>query len=52
MRFSSANQKCHRQMNCCLVGSGVGSFGEGVYALSASPLEIFLPSDEPTLTRL
>jgi hypothetical protein len=38
-------------MNRCLVGSGVGSSGEGVCALSSSLLENFLPSDEPTLTR-
>jgi hypothetical protein len=35
-------------MNRCPVGSNVGSFGEGVCALSSSLLENFLPSDEPT----
>jgi exopolyphosphatase/pppGpp-phosphohydrolase len=38
-------------MNRCLVGSGVGSSGEGVCALSSSLLANFLPSDEPTLSR-
>jgi hypothetical protein len=38
-------------MNRCLVGSSIGSSGEGVCALSSSLVEIFLPSDEPTLTR-
>jgi hypothetical protein len=38
-------------MNRCLVGSSVGSSGEGVCALSSSLLEIFLPPDEPTLLR-
>jgi hypothetical protein len=36
-------------MNRCLVGSGVGSSNEVVYALSSSLLETFLSSDEPTL---
>jgi hypothetical protein len=38
-------------MNRYLVGSGVGSSGEGVCALSSSLVEIILPSDEPTLQR-
>jgi hypothetical protein len=33
-------------MNRCLVGSGVGSSGKGVCALSSSLLANFLPSDE------
>jgi hypothetical protein len=49
MRYSSTKSNCHHQMNRCLVGSGVGSSGEGVYALCLSLLAIFLPSDEPTL---
>jgi hypothetical protein len=51
MRYSSANRNCHRRMNRCLVGSGVGLSSEGVCALISSLLEIFLPSDELTLTR-
>jgi hypothetical protein len=43
MRFSLAIRNCHRQMNRCLVGSGVSSSGEGVCALSSSLLQIFLP---------
>jgi hypothetical protein len=50
-RYSSTKSNCHRRMNRCLVGSGVGSSGEGVCAFSSSLLEIFLPSDEPTLPR-
>jgi hypothetical protein len=38
-------------MNRRLVGSSVGSSGEGVYALSSSLLEKFLPSDEMTPSR-
>jgi hypothetical protein len=38
-------------MNRCSLGSSVGSFGEGVWALSCSLLENFTPSDEPTPSR-
>jgi hypothetical protein len=51
MRSSSTKLNCHRRMNRCLVGSSVGSSGEGVCALSSSLLEKFLSSDELTLTR-
>jgi hypothetical protein len=51
MRNSSTKSNFHHRMNRCLVGSGVGSFGEGVCALSLSLLEFFTPSDEPTLLR-
>jgi hypothetical protein len=47
MRSSSTKSNCHRRMNRRPVGSSVGSSGEGVYALSSSLLENFLPSDEP-----
>jgi hypothetical protein len=35
-------------MNRRPVGSGVGTSGEGVWALSCLLLEIFAPPDEPT----
>jgi hypothetical protein len=43
--------KCHRWMNRRPIGSSVKSSGEGVYALSCSLLENFLPSDELTPSR-
>jgi hypothetical protein len=51
MRSSSTKSNCHRRMNRCPVGSSVSLSGEGVYALSSSLLENFLPSDEPTPAR-
>jgi hypothetical protein len=50
MRNSSTKSNCRRRMNRCLVGSGVGSSGEGVCALSSSLLANFLLTDEPMLT--
>jgi hypothetical protein len=52
MRNSSTKSNCHRRMNRRPVGSGVGTSGEGVWALSCLLLANFAPSDEPTPSRL
>jgi hypothetical protein len=52
MRNSSTKSNCHCRMNQRPVGSGVGTSGEGVWALSCLLLANFAPSDEPTPSRL